>query len=77
MVFDGEKEINLSVSRVCKLSSRLSYFIAGMYLPFLRWKKTPSNQDSEICYLYFQKAQCLVIFDAKRFFKDSVHELAT
>jgi len=73
LAFYGEKEIKLSVSGVCKLISRFSYLIAGIYLPFLRWKKTPSNQDSEIGYSYLQKGQCLSAIDAKRFFLEAIN----
>ncbi|MBC2715384.1 MAG: AAA family ATPase [Desulfobacteraceae bacterium] len=67
LAFYGEIEIKLSVSGIFKLFLRFLYLLAGLYLPFLRWKKTPSSQDSEISYLAFQQGQCLAVIDINRF----------
>ena len=63
----GEKEIKLSVSGIFKLFFRFSYFLTGIYMPYLRWNKTPSNRDSEINYFVYKKDQCLVAIDVKKY----------
>ena len=73
LIFYGEPEIQLSVSGIIKLSLKFLYLLVGLYFPFLRWKKTPSNRDSKISYLAFQKGQCLSVIDNKRLFIEMVN----
>jgi tetratricopeptide (TPR) repeat protein len=73
LTFYGEPEVKLTASGICKLSLKFLYLLAGLYLPFLRWRKTPTNRDSEISYLALQRGQCLVVLDAKRFVIESMN----
>jgi len=73
LAFYGIKEIKLSALGIFKLCFRFLYFLTGLYLPFFRWKKTPSARDSEIIHLCFYKGQCLMTIDNKRAF---IHAIA-
>jgi len=64
--FYGESEITLSLSGVFKLTLRFLFFLPKLYLPFLRWKKGPSQRDIEICYLVLLKGDCLATTDIKK-----------
>nr|MDJ0819410.1 hypothetical protein [Desulfobacterales bacterium] len=66
LAFWGEKEINLTISGKFKLLIRFSYFIVGLYLPLLRWRKRPTNKDCDIHDLVSDKLQCIGSLDTKR-----------
>ncbi|MBC2717814.1 MAG: AAA family ATPase [Desulfobacteraceae bacterium] len=73
LAFYGETEPSLSISGIIKLFFRFLFLLAGLYLPFVRWKKTPSKQDCEISYLAYQKVQCLNLVDVKRFVIEAIN----
>ncbi|MBC2713832.1 MAG: AAA family ATPase [Desulfobacteraceae bacterium] len=72
LAFYGEDEIKLSISGMFKLFLRFSYFLAGLYLPYLRWKKAPSSQDCEIHILFTWETSSLGPIDAKRLFIEMI-----
>ncbi len=63
----GEDEFKVSISGILNISFRVLYFFAALYLPFIRWRETPSKKDSDINYLARQKTLCLSQIDVKRF----------
>ena len=71
----GVKEYRLSPLGVLKFCSGFLYFLACLYLPFLRWKRNPSARNIEIIDLLNKKGQSLAVTDAKRFFFELVFQL--
>ena len=51
-----------------KLLSALMHFLIALYLPFLKFRKTPTERDIEIVDLFFKKINSISLTDAKRFF---------
>ena len=51
-----------------KLSSAFLHCFIALYLPFLKFKKTPTERDIEIVDLFFKKINSIVLTDAKRYF---------
>jgi class 3 adenylate cyclase len=47
-------------------------FVIGLYFPYLRFKKTPSQREREILLLYINKAKALGVIDPKRFFIEAI-----
>jgi class 3 adenylate cyclase/tetratricopeptide (TPR) repeat protein len=56
------------IMQVIKLMSALLHFIIALYLPFLKFRETPSERDVEIVDLFFKKVNSISLIDAKRFF---------
>jgi class 3 adenylate cyclase/tetratricopeptide (TPR) repeat protein len=57
-----------SVFVAIKLLSALVHFLVALYLPFLKFKKTPTERDVEIVDLFFKKINSVSLTNAKRFF---------
>ena len=51
-----------------KLLSGLTHFLIALYLPFLKFRKTPTERDIEIVDLFFKKINSISLTNAKRFF---------
>ncbi len=56
-----------------KLLSAFLHFLVALYLPFLKFRKTPRERDIEVVDLFFKKNKSLSIIDAKRFFIESFY----
>ncbi len=56
-----------------KLFSALSHFFLALYLPTMKFKKTPSERDIEIVDLFFKKINSISLTDAKRSFIEYFH----
>lgn len=61
---------HLSISRI--LSGSL-HLIASVWLPFLKFRKIPSDQDQEAIDLFFKKIKALGIIEPKRYFVESLN----
>lgn len=64
-----------SISTLFKFFSSFFSFITALYLPFMGFRKTPTETDIEVINLYFKKCQALVIINPKRFFFESFYLL--
>ena len=51
-----------------QLLSALVHFLVALYLPFLKFRKTPTERDVEIVDLFFKKINSVSLTNAKRFF---------
>jgi len=51
-----------------KLSSAFMHFLVALYLPFLKFRRTPTERDIEIVDLFFKKINSISLTNAKRFF---------
>ncbi|MCG6879998.1 MAG: AAA family ATPase [Deltaproteobacteria bacterium] len=49
------------------------HFLISLYLPFLKFKQTPTQSDNESVDLFFKKLKALAIVNPKRFFVESFH----
>jgi tetratricopeptide (TPR) repeat protein len=58
---------------VIKLFSSFLHFLIALYLPFLKFRKSPTEKDVEVIDLFFKKIKSLTIIDAKRFFIESFY----
>lgn len=54
------------------LSSGFFHFLVSLYIPFLKFKKTPTLKDIETIDLYFKKLKNLAIINPKRYFIESI-----
>ena len=55
-----------------RLISGLVHLLIGFYLPWLKFRKTPTAQDKEVLDLRFKKMKALAIIQPKRFFFESM-----
>ncbi len=49
------------------------HFLVALYLPFIKFKKVPTEKDCEVIELYYLKCQALIIIKPKRFFMESFY----
>ena len=54
------------------LISGLVHLLVGFYLPWLKFRKTPTERDKEVLDLRFKKMKALAIVQPKRFFIESM-----
>ncbi len=57
-----------TVFELIKLSWAFSHFLVSLHLPFLKFKKTPTERDVEIVDLFSKKINSISLTNAKRFF---------
>ena len=50
----------------------LGHILAGVYLPWLKFRRRPTPQDEEALDLFFKKLKCLSIVQPRQFFIDSM-----
>ncbi len=56
------------ISVAIKLLSAFLHFLIALYLPSLKFRKTPTERDIEIFELFTKKIRSVSLIDAKRFF---------
>jgi class 3 adenylate cyclase/tetratricopeptide (TPR) repeat protein len=56
------------VTVAIKFMTAFLHFLIALYLPSLKFRKTPGEQDIEVVDLFFKKNKSLSMIDAKRFF---------
>lgn len=56
-----------------RLAAGFLHLLAALYLPFLKFKRVPTEQEREIIELYYKKCQALIIVSPKRFFIESFY----
>ncbi|HOO44617.1 MAG TPA: adenylate/guanylate cyclase domain-containing protein [Deltaproteobacteria bacterium] len=71
----GEGVPTNAISKIWKFCMGFVAFLIGIYLPFLKWKKTPSSRDNEIISLFYKKLQALSVTDPQEFFIRVFHML--
>ena len=75
LVYYGEKSPKHSISVIFKFAVCFINFVISLYLPYLKFKKLPTQRDREIILLYVRKLEALGVTDPKRFFVESVYTL--
>ncbi len=68
----GEASPTHLISAMWRFSKDLLFFLASIYFPSLRFRKTPTRKDKEVLDLLFKKMACLVLTDTKRYFVESI-----
>jgi len=48
------------------------HFLVSLFLPFLKFRKVPTDRDREAIDLFYKKGSALVVADPRRFFIDSI-----
>ena len=61
------------VSEIYQFLSGFFHFLVSLYLPFFKFKRTPTRSDNESVDLFFKKLKALAIINPKRFFMESFH----
>jgi tetratricopeptide (TPR) repeat protein len=56
-----------------KLLSAFVHLLATLYLPFLKFRKTPTEGDVEVISLFSKKCRSLAVIDTKRFLVESLY----
>jgi tetratricopeptide (TPR) repeat protein len=56
-----------------KFLSGFISFLISLYLPFLKFRRIPTQKENEAIDLFFKKLKALAIIDPKRFFIESFH----
>jgi class 3 adenylate cyclase/tetratricopeptide (TPR) repeat protein len=62
-----------AISALFKFLSAFFYFIIALYLPYLKFRKTPTKKDTEAVDLFYKKCKALAITNPKRFFIESFY----
>jgi tetratricopeptide (TPR) repeat protein len=62
-----------AISEISKFLSAFMHLLVSLYLPFLKFRKIPSQRDHESLDLYFKKLKALGILNPKRFFIESLY----
>ena len=73
LAFYGETIPKNPILIALKFSTGFFAFLVGIYLPFLKWRKDPTQRDKEIISLYYKKLQALGVTDPKEFFIQSFY----
>ena len=63
------------VHQFIKFSSGFIHFLTALFLPFLKFRKTPSPDEIDAVDLYYKKCKALIMIDPKRFFIESFYFL--
>jgi class 3 adenylate cyclase/tetratricopeptide (TPR) repeat protein len=61
------------VSGTFSFISGFFHLLISLYLPFLKFSKTPKQSDTEAVDLFFKKLKALGIINAKKFFIESIY----
>jgi len=62
-------------SKTVKFCNSFYHFIISLYLPSLKFKRTPNKEDIDALNLFYKKLNALAIIDPKRFFIESFYFL--
>jgi len=65
--YHGETFPNTTVGIALKFANGFLHFLTGLYLPQLKWKKSPDEKDKEIIKLQYAKCKALSTSQPKRF----------
>ena len=68
LAYYGETLPKHPISKALKFAAGFFAFLLGIYLPFLKWRKDPTQQDKEIISLLYKKIQALINTDPQEFF---------
>jgi len=62
-----------SITAIPKITSAILHFFITLYLPVFKFRKTPTQRDTEFIDLYQKKCKALAILDPMRFFFEFLH----
>jgi class 3 adenylate cyclase/tetratricopeptide (TPR) repeat protein len=68
LAFYGETTPKHQTTKILKLGAGFFAGLVGLYLPFLKWKKVPSPEDSEFFSLFYKKCAALAVTDPVEWF---------
>lgn len=57
-----------SFSRIIEVLSSFLHFVTALFVPFLKFRKTPTQKDLQVFDLFYKKCKALVIINPKRSF---------
>jgi class 3 adenylate cyclase/tetratricopeptide (TPR) repeat protein len=61
------------ISEAFKFLSGFLHLLISLYLPFLKFRKMPTQRDNEAVDLFFKKLKAVAIINPKRYFIESFH----
>ena len=67
LAFYGETVPKNPISKALKFGAGFSALIVSIYLPFLKWRKDPTQKDKDISSLFYKKIQALGVTDPQEF----------
>jgi class 3 adenylate cyclase/tetratricopeptide (TPR) repeat protein len=70
--FYGETTPKYAISKALKFAVGFFVFLVSIYLPFLKGRKDPTQEDKEIISLIYKKCQAIANTDSQEFFIQSV-----
>jgi len=62
-----------TISAISKFLSASLHLLVTIYIPSLKFRKTPTQRDAEVVDLFHKKCKALAIIDPKRFFSQSLY----
>jgi len=65
----------LPIATFFKILSAFLHLLISLYIPSLKFRKTPTKRDAEIIDLYWKKTKAVSIIDPKRFFFEYLYVL--
>jgi len=68
LAFYGETVPKNPIFKALKFGSGFIAFLVSIYLPFLKWRKDPTQKDKESISLYYKKNQALIVTDPQEYF---------
>ena len=75
LAFYGETIPKNPISIALKFSAGFFAFLVGIYLPFFKWRKDPTQRDKEIISLLYKKCHALGETDPKEFLIQTLYFL--
>jgi class 3 adenylate cyclase/tetratricopeptide (TPR) repeat protein len=66
LAFYGITSPKSNIAVTFKAFTSFLHFLIGIYLPFLKWKRTPSPDDDQVFDLLFRRGLCFLLIDTKR-----------
>jgi len=70
--FYWKEPLRSDIVSISKFISGILHLIVSVWIPFLKFRQTPSEIDREAIGLFFKKLKALGIIDPKRYFLDSL-----
>ena len=62
-----------AISAIFELMSALLHFLISLYIPFLKFRRIPTQRNIEVVDLFYKKCKALSTVDPKRFFIESLY----
>ena len=68
LAFYGETVPKNPIFKALKFGAGFFAFLVSIYLPFLKWRRTPTQKDKEVISLFYKKDTALGMTDPLKFF---------